>query len=61
MAALAAIRGQNPLAEFYKRLIERGKPFKVAIVATMRKLLTMANAIMRSYTPWRAPVHAAIP
>lgn len=61
MAALAAIRGKNPLAEFYKRLIERGKPFKVAIVATMRKLLTVANAMMRSLTPWRAPVQDAAP
>jgi transposase len=61
MAALAAIRGKNPLAAFYTRLIERGKPFKVAIVATMRKLLTMANAIMRSLTPWRAPVQEAAP
>ena len=61
MAALAAIRGKNSLAEFYKRLIERGKPFKVAIVATMRKLLTIANAMMRSMTPWRAPVQDATP
>ncbi|MEW5769922.1 MAG: IS110 family transposase, partial [Pseudomonadota bacterium] len=34
---------------------------KVAIVATMRKLLTIANAMMRSMTPWRAPVQDATP
>lgn len=52
MATLAAIRGDNPLAAFHQRLIEKGKPAKVALVATMRKLLITLNAMLRSNTSW---------
>ena len=48
MAALAAVTNKEPqLAPFYRRLRAAGKPFKVAIVATMRKLITRLNAILR--------------
>jgi transposase len=41
-------RRYNPeMKAFYERLIEKGKPFKVAIVACARKLLTWLNAILR--------------
>ena len=37
------------------RLVARGKPKKVALVAAMHKLLTFLNAVMRDQTPWRVP------
>lgn len=49
MGVLSAIKAQDPvLATFYKRLRNNGKPFKLAMVATMRKLITILNAIARS-------------
>ncbi|MFA9489507.1 IS110 family transposase, partial [Mannheimia sp. E15BD] len=39
---------------FYERLIARGKPFKVAVNACMRKLLTVINAIVRDGSQWNA-------
>ncbi len=52
MATLAATRGQNPIADFHQRLINKGKPAKVALVATMRKLLTILNAMLKTNTSW---------
>lgn len=53
MATLAAIRSRNPaIAGFYHRLRMAGKPAKSAIVAAMRKLITILNAIARDDTPW---------
>lgn len=49
MGVLAAIKAKDPILEpFYARLRSKGKPFKLAIVATMRKLITILNAIARS-------------
>jgi transposase len=61
MGALIASRF-NPaiIKEFYGRLVASGKPKKVALVACMRKLLTILNAVMRERTPWRFP-HALNP
>jgi len=53
MVALSAIRHNAVIREFYQRLIANGKPFKVAITACMRKLLTILNAIARDNTKWR--------
>jgi transposase len=50
MAAIAAIRSNAHIKAFYGRLIERGKPHKVAVVACMRKMLTILNAMARSNT-----------
>jgi transposase len=50
MAVLVAIRRKLPLGATYQRLRAAGKPAKVAIVATMRKLLVILNAIMRDKT-----------
>ena len=47
-----AIRSNPAIKPFYERLIARGKPHKVAMVACMRKMLTILNAMMRSNTPW---------
>jgi transposase len=52
MATLAAIRARSVLADTYARLLARGKPKKVAIVACMRKYLTMLNAMARDNAPW---------
>jgi len=58
MAVLAASRGDNDLACFYRRLVAAGKPAKVALVATINKMLKRLGAMVRSGTPWRsnAPV-----
>lgn len=57
MAALTASQYNPTLRTFYKRLRLAGKPPKVALTAVMRKLLVIANAILRSSSPW-SPVHA---
>lgn len=54
MAVLVTIRRNLPLAATYRRLRASGKPAKVAIVATMRKLLVMLNAMLRDRIAWRA-------
>lgn len=56
MAALAAARHNPVLADFYRRLRALGKPPKVALVATMRKLLTIANALLKHQIRWDAEV-----
>ena len=52
LAAMAAIRGTGVLADFYRRLRQRGKAGKVALVAVMCNLLLQLNAIARRGTPW---------
>jgi transposase len=53
MSVLVSIRRKLPLAAVYHRLRAAGKPAKVAIVACMRKLATILNAILRDKTPWQ--------
>ncbi|MCZ7448808.1 IS110 family transposase, partial [Agrobacterium rhizogenes] len=53
MAALVAIRHNPTLKIFRDRLVQAGKPKIVAVVATMRKLLTILNAIIRDNKPWQ--------
>jgi transposase len=53
MATLVAIRHNPTLKAFFDQLVARGKPKLVAIVATMRKLLTILNAMMRDQKPWQ--------
>lgn len=55
MGALVATRYNPVLKEFYGRLLAAGKPKKVALVACMRKLLSILNAVMRDRVPWRSP------
>jgi transposase len=59
MAALAAIRFNAVIKNFYSRLIAAGKPKKVAIVACMRKLLTILNAMVRTGKSWDDSLHTA--
>lgn len=53
MAALSLVRTRKgDLAAFHQRLVAAGKPFKVAITAVMRKLLTALNAMLRDNKSW---------
>ena len=53
LAALSAIRYKDgKLGRFHRRLRQRGKPGKVAMVAVMRKLLLQLHAVARRRTPW---------
>ncbi|MBN1369144.1 MAG: IS110 family transposase [Dehalococcoidaceae bacterium] len=53
MAALVASRRNPIIAAFYQRLLTAGKAKKVALVACMRKLLTIINAMMHNMTVWK--------
>ncbi len=52
MSALAAARSNPPVKALYERLVEKGKPKKVALVACMRKLLVTCNAVVRDGAAW---------
>ena len=55
MPAITAMRCNPVIRELYKRLIKAGKHHYVAIIACMRKILVIVNAMIRSKTPWRCP------
>jgi transposase len=57
MAAVAAARSNPDLRAFYQRLRGKGKLFKVAITAVMRKLVVLANTLIREDRLWQ-PTHA---
>jgi len=59
MATLVATRFNPAIRPFYRRLLQAGKPKKVALVAAMRKLLTILNAMMRDRKRWTAPAATA--
>ena len=52
MAALAVARVPGPLRDFAQRLKAKGKPSKVALIAVARKLLVIANAVIRDGRAW---------
>lgn len=54
MATLAATRWNPVIQRHYTALIGRGRPKKVALVACMRRLLGILNAIVRTKTPWQS-------
>lgn len=56
MAALVATKRNAVIRTFYLRLVAAGKPKKLALVACMRKLLTILNVILRTATPWTTSV-----
>lgn len=58
MAAVTASRHNPVLRSFYERLIAKGKPVKLALVALMRRLVVFANAVLRSGQPWKGAVPA---
>ena len=53
MATVASVRCNPVIRSFFRRLRARGKPGKVALVACMRKLLTILDAMMRRRIPFR--------
>ncbi len=53
IAATVAIRHNMQIKQFYTRLIEQKKPFKVAITAVMRKILVILNAMVKNNQMWR--------
>jgi transposase len=57
MATVSAITHNPVIRAFYQRLIAKGKPKKLAIVACMRKLLTILNAMARDHTIWDDTKH----
>lgn len=57
MATLAAIRWNQVIKRFYERLVAAGKPKKVAIVACMRKLISILNAMVKSQKSWDESLH----
>jgi transposase len=58
MAARSAVRFNPVLRAVYQRLLAAGKPRKVALVACMRKLIIILNAMVRDQRPWTAPLTA---
>lgn len=60
MAALVATRRNTVIREFYLRLVAAGKPKKLALVACMRKLLTILNTMVRTNTTWSVKAATAI-
>jgi transposase len=57
MATLVAAHHNTAIKAFYERLVTAGKPKKVALVACMRKLLTILNAMVKTSKPWNAVFH----
>jgi transposase len=59
MATLVGVRHHPILQAFYERLVARGKPKQVALIACRHKLLTILHAVLRDRTPW-APGRIAV-
>jgi len=59
MATLSAVQHNSVLQTFYDRLRQAGKPAKVALVAAMRKFLTILNAMLKHRRPWQPPAAQA--
>jgi transposase len=53
MAATVGVQRNPTLKATYQRLVAAGKSKKLALIACMRKLLTIVNAILRESSPWR--------
>ena len=53
MSALVATQRSQKMRNFYMRLVEKGKPKKLALAACMRKLLIALNAMVKNNQPWQ--------
>ncbi len=53
MAMLSAVQHNSVIKATYQRMLSAGKLKKVALVACMRKMITILNAMLRDHTPWR--------
>jgi transposase len=60
-AAVAAIRYSDTMKSFYASLKARGKASKLALIAVARKILVLANALLRSMTPYENPANSVCP
>jgi transposase len=60
-AAVVAVRSYPEMKEFYIRLKARGKITKVALIAVARKILVLANAVIRSMTPYEPRANSVCP
>ena len=58
MATLVAVRYNPILTVFYRRLVDGGKPKKVALVACMHKLLTILNTLLKHRVRWQPSLAA---
>jgi transposase len=54
MSTLVVTRYNPVIRTCYLRLLEAGKPKKLALVACIRKLLTILDTMVRTHEPWRA-------
>ena len=52
MVAMVAVRFNQPIKQYFEQLRARGKAFKVALVAVMRKIICILNAMIRNQEPW---------
>ncbi len=59
MATLAACRCNPAIRSYYQRLLAAGKQKKVALVACMRKLLMILNAMLRDKRSWQPATQTA--
>jgi transposase len=59
MAALTGRRCNPVLRTFYRRLLNHGKPLKVALTACMCKLLVILNAMLKHRTSWTTSIYSA--
>ena len=59
MPTVVAITHNRVIRAFYQRLLAAGKPKKVALIACMRKLLVILNAMVKSGKHWDDSLHQA--
>jgi transposase len=52
MPCLAMVKHNKPLRAFYHRLVDAGKDKRLALIAVMRKLVVIANAMLKAGKPW---------
>ena len=60
MSAIVSVRCNVDMKVFYKRLREAGKPAKVALIAVLRKLLSVINSVIRRQTPWQEKMETTV-
>jgi transposase len=56
MGTLSAVRYNPVIRDFFHRLIADGKATRVALIACMRKLLSILNAMVKHNTHWKNPI-----
>ena len=54
MAAMTATKHNSYMNRLYQSLVEKGKPHRVALVAVMRKMIMLANVLLRDDRKWSA-------